>query len=412
MSSRPSRQSSQSRASTRSDVPSNPDVFSDDYALHHTESSDQSPFQDELDTSPSSATHPGDSAPASIRAVSLDSTACSSSHGNDFTTSRSNSSTQSPSTDITLVSRRNLVSASRPQNGDRVSTTSSAFSLARAESPYVGPTTSSHPYGMYPQATRASSIMSASTARPSERSFPATGGPGQPYAMYSQSTVPEEGDAHLPRTNIPLGFPSTRGTGYRENSPRRTADIADIVGSDGHIEQLPPYTPYAGNDSAAKENSTRIRTLSAPAQASPAGLTGLQSGEPPGVANSFEMNSTDHQEQSNDESNASGSFKEKIKRTTHRTVCCGLPLWFLLAIVAVLALGVIIGAVIGVVVVDDSEESAAQQPSSGAHTPTMYVTSFMPAKPLTPNTDDLQFYHCHEHSNPWRRNTSPSRSKC
>src|ERR1700730_6091186 len=66
--------------------------------------------------------------------------------------------------------RRSISAVSNAESGThRTSSTSSRFSMPRSQSPYVGASGPSHPYAMYPQVTRASSIASASTIRPAER---------------------------------------------------------------------------------------------------------------------------------------------------------------------------------------------------------------------------------------------------
>jgi hypothetical protein len=209
----------------------------------------------------------------------------------------------------------------------------------------VGATGPSHPYGMYPQITRTSSIASASTVRPVERAFIAPGGPEHPYAMYPQNTVPEEDDVSLAQASIPLGFPGM-GQQYQRIAETRRDDIADIVGSDGHVEELPPYTRYA-DGLAPKERLASLRGVTLPPVVHRDVPMSPQSSRTRFSATGVELNSATSAELGSD---SSGSFKEKIKQKSKQRVCGGIPFWFIFVIVGVLLLGVVIGAIIGGVV--------------------------------------------------------------
>lgn len=120
------------------------------------------------------------------------------------------------------------------------------------ETPQRGPTGPSHPYGMYTQnvrATRTASIATASTNPMSESSFAVSRGPAHPYGMYPQATVDETTVA--PAEAMPVGFPGMGGHYQRRIGPDGE-DAADIIGPDGHTEQLPPYTRYPDEAYARK----------------------------------------------------------------------------------------------------------------------------------------------------------------
>ncbi|KIX03087.1 uncharacterized protein Z518_06637 [Rhinocladiella mackenziei CBS 650.93] len=222
----------------------------------------------------------------------------------------------------------------------RTLSTSSRFSMPRAQSPYRGPTAPSQPYGLYPQATRASSIASESTIRPLERPFVPQGGPEHPYSMYPQNTVPEEGDN--PETNIPLGFPGL-GQSYQPGTNSSGDDVGDIVGTDGHVEQLPPYSRYADNviakgdmaridpqrTSTSEDSTTAAATQPPTSSASDVELTAVRSG--PGA----------------EETARKEGMSEKKKR---RRTCCGLPVWTMVILVAVVVLAAVLGGVVGGIV--------------------------------------------------------------
>lgn len=134
---------------------------------------------------------------------------------------------------------------------DSVSSTASFATTSMSENPFeTGP---SHPYGMYPQHTmdRSSSIASASTGR-GDRPM-SVQRPAHPYAMYSQSGLDDETssvrDMHaitptVPaiQTAMPVGFPGLNNGYHRVLGP--DGEEQDIIGPDGHTEQLPPYSRY------------------------------------------------------------------------------------------------------------------------------------------------------------------------
>ncbi|KAI0899205.1 hypothetical protein F4806DRAFT_328781 [Annulohypoxylon nitens] len=130
----------------------------------------------------------------------------------------------------------------------RDSTVSTASPFVDVEDPYEGPSGPSHPYQMYPQdvrLARTASLATTSTAPISERSYNGPRGPAHPYGMYPQGTIPES-DAVPGRTaqaDINVGFPGTTDNYQRRIGPDGE-DVADLIGPDGHTEQLPPYTRY------------------------------------------------------------------------------------------------------------------------------------------------------------------------
>lgn len=188
---------------------------------------------------------------------------------------------------------------------------------------------------MYPQVTRASSIASESTIRPRERPFVAGAGPEHPYTMYPQNTVPEEADPELTASSITLGFP---GMGHRYQAGIRVghADVADIVGSDGHIEELPPYSRYPEN--VVPKVVDTLGTAPTVEQ----------------VELSSAASTAEPREGSDDASQEQGEEirrKEGWREMSKKKVCCGMALWVLLLIVAIVffsaALGGVVGGVVG-----------------------------------------------------------------
>lgn len=236
----------------------------------------------------------------------------------------------------------------------RTSSTSSRFSIPRSQSPYAGPTGPTQPYGMYPQATRASSVTSGSTVRPPERAFVGAGGPEHPYAMYSQNVGSEDETPDLPT----VGFDGSREPFQRQRGPEG-ADFEDIIGPDGHAEQLPPYSRYADNV-APKVAAEYADT---PPSGDPSTRQSVRENAPRVISmqrsfshrSHFEVTDTDTPLRSprtnvSSGEDGSGSFKEKVRATGRRRICCGLQLWVVAAMLAVLLLAGLVGGIIGAVV--------------------------------------------------------------
>jgi hypothetical protein len=155
----------------------------------------------------------------------------------------------------------------------RMSSVSSASSpFIPVEGPYQGPSGPSHPYGVYVQnagLARTLSIATTSTAPRPESSFAGPQAPTHPYGMYHQGTV--EGMAVDPAA-IPVGF-AGRGGQYQRRHGSDGEEIADMIGPDGHTEQLPPYSrePPASSlyDHEAGARKAREAALAAATAAMP-----------------------------------------------------------------------------------------------------------------------------------------------
>ena len=167
------------------------------------------------------------------------------------------------------LSNRPPITESHLQHRDSVSSTASFATTSNTENPFeTGP---SHPYGMYPQHTmdRSNSVATASAAR-QDRPMSAQR-PAHPYAMYSQSGLDDEAPMQtmqaipptLPpiQTAMPVGFPGLNNGYHRVLGP--DGEEQDIVGPDGHTEQLPPYSRYPDEgptkaSMAAEASASRI----------------------------------------------------------------------------------------------------------------------------------------------------------
>ncbi|MCJ1310219.1 hypothetical protein MMC25_003881 [Agyrium rufum] len=114
---------------------------------------------------------------------------------------------------------------------------------------YHGAAGPSHPYGMYPQDTaipRSPSVATTVPAAPVHSGFSGPSSPTHPYGMYPQTTTvePEVGPVTSPGLHFPVGFPGHGNTYERRLGPDGE-EADDIIGVDGHTEQLPPYSRYA-----------------------------------------------------------------------------------------------------------------------------------------------------------------------
>ena len=128
----------------------------------------------------------------------------------------------------------------------RSSSMSTDTPVMSAETPYEGPRGPSHPYQMYPQdvrLARTASLATTSTAPISERSYNGPRGPTHAYGLYPQNvgTTDDVPGNRTPQGGINVGFPGTPDNYQRRLGPDGE-EVADMIGPDGHTEQLPPYT--------------------------------------------------------------------------------------------------------------------------------------------------------------------------
>ena len=214
---------------------------------------------------------------------------------------------------------------------------------------------------MYPQVMRVSSIATGSTVQQVERPFVPHHAPEHPYAMYPQNTVAEEeDDGPLAHLSIPLGFPGM-GQQYQGGRTPIRNDIADIVGADGHVEELPPYTRYA-DEFVPKEE---VRDCSIPVDAAPIMEARADVRVAPHSApiispdNAVGLNTAITQTASSEKC---GSLRERWKQNSRKRLCCGIPLWAVLPIIGVLLFGVLIGGIIGGVLAKKKSGAEAALP--------------------------------------------------
>ncbi|GAQ04420.1 hypothetical protein ALT_1741 [Aspergillus lentulus] len=276
----------------------------------------------------------------------------------------------------------------------RSQSTSSRFSLpTRAMSPYTGATGPSHPYAMYPQVgvSRSPSIATTSTVRPMERPLGDSNAPQHPYAMYSQAVVPEEGlDTPIHNPVIPLGFPGHEQA-YQRPPGRADDDVGDLIGPDGHTEQLPPYSRYP-DGVLPKEEETMDSEVGAGIITEE--IAHSTSREPPvsetssrtlvvagNAGNSVNGNGNPPEEHEEPPATGVMAFEEKLKSKGKKRVCCGLPIWTLVLISIVIFVVACIAGVIGGVL---GAKKAASEERSKPKGPDIVTVTATPRADATP----------------------------
>lgn len=222
----------------------------------------------------------------------------------------------------------------------------------------------SHPYAMYPQGTnlaRTTSTSTLSTVRAPQRPLMSEDGPTHPYAMYPQNfsedtdadgeeDQDEERGASGLQSRIPVGFPGRQQPAYRRQGP--DGEEHDIIGIDGHTEQLPPYSEYP------EEGAPKHIVL--PGTAAIASGSGTTAGEasnpvlnavlfqaqPQSMADNPFANAI-HQIESNESAEPLG-WRKKTWKQKKKTRFCGIPFWWLLLSFGVMAfIAVVLGGAIG-----------------------------------------------------------------
>ena len=366
---RPNRQSSTSTSSSRNTAStlgdrsrnsvrySNPDIFSDEFALEPLEVADgfrpPSPYGDATPSVPTAQPNRSDrqsrnfqlpaETPSEIVRRSKGSQSQSFGRGNSFALRQ----------DARIPHREpSMASVSDTSNlPQRTLSTGSTFTIPRTQSPYQGAMGPSHPYGMYPQdiaLSRTPSAATHSTTRAPDRMYAGPNGPTHPYGMYPQNTVPEGVVSPITEQAPPIhvGFPGL-GQDYRRRFGPEGEEADDIIGPDGHTEQLPPYTRYP-DALLPKHNASEVAgpgpTLQSQPEASQTTLNNSQSrlsatptlnfddGRPPLIPAG--------------QSDGSGSFKERWSEKGKKRFCNGkVPMWVLVLIVVIFI--VLLGGIVG-----------------------------------------------------------------
>ena len=230
--------------------------------------------------------------------------------------------------------------------------TVSGFSVPQIPSPYQGATGPSHPYAMYPQDTLLHRTSTISTLRPPERSYNGPNGPMHPYGMYPQNTVlePETTPATANVQVAPVGFPGL-GQHYTRRLGPDGEEADDIIGPDGHTEQLPPYTKYP-DTAVTKERYAPDAPDSEESSASP--LTQAERLAVPGVVDENLASDDETIEINVAAAGAAGqpvwrgTARQRWTRRSKKRTCCGaVPRW---AVILIVVLAVLLAAVLGGVI--------------------------------------------------------------
>ncbi|QSZ30155.1 hypothetical protein DSL72_004675 [Monilinia vaccinii-corymbosi] len=260
----------------------------------------------------------------------------------------------------------------RTSTASSISSASSDSTIMRPESPYQGPTGPSHPYNMYSQESRLARTASIATTStmpvpPQELSYTGPSGPTHPYGMYPQSTVSSYSD-HLPAAPpISVGFPGLNNDYQRRLGPEGE-EAADLIGPDGHTEQLPPYTKYPDEAFARKARPTSIPvpvsipTIQMPAPIVPisgAGGMGLATRNPefssqedlrsPHSRQSARSIMSDRNSHHVDTAATEYNEKPQLKKwqvAAKKKLCSIVPVWVIVLIVLVFVIfSIVLGAV-------------------------------------------------------------------
>ncbi|KAL8732889.1 MAG: hypothetical protein Q9166_002490 [cf. Caloplaca sp. 2 TL-2023] len=269
----------------------------------------------------------------------------------------------------------------------RSASQASTFTMPRTQSPYQGATGPSQPYGMYLQDigfSRTPSMATTSTVRPQERSYAGPSGPAQPYGMYPQYTVPEDdiGPVQGLHPPLPVGFPG-RSQDYRRRLGPGAEDVDDLVGPDGYTEQLPPYTRYP-YDIPPKEGAPGPASILS-AERGESGrseetlMNPFQSREAlPQSRDSIPQHTEQHHSSTgvtavastgSSQQDQGGNFKERVKEKGKKRTCYGkVPFWAV-AVLVLLMIAVLAGTIGGVVGNAQGEKHTTPTPPPGHRRP-------------------------------------------
>ncbi|KAK8053827.1 hypothetical protein PG996_013128 [Apiospora saccharicola] len=274
------------------------------------------------------------------------------------------------------------------------SASTSMSGAVRPESPYEGPSGPSFPYQMYPQnvrLARTASVATASTAAVSEvSSYRGPRGPTHPYQMYPQNTVPgvESTEDRITPAPIPVGFPGAADQYQRRIGPDGE-EIADMIGPDGHTEQLPltqapapttsppppPQSPgHASSRSIPGAGGLGLATRNPEfASTEDLHLNGANSPLSRNSVRSFQSEVSHH-----DINTAAMSItneKEKLndwQRAAKRKVWGVVPCWAIaLTAIVLVMLAVVLGAILGTFFGGKHQRPGPSPPASSDTTPTV-----------------------------------------
>ena len=387
----PRRQSSQSSsrpsiASQYSLAYSNPDVFSDDFAVEPLDVADG--FQSSLPSNgrdTATFTQPFNVArrPVAFEQPQESSSTFLRVRGSQ-SSRRSKGNTSIHGADSVQPSNRPLSMASTSDANPiflphRPPSTISAFSVPRTQSPYQGVSGPSHPYGMYPQDTALARTQSIANSlrRTSERSSTGIHARLALHGDDAQASIPqmEMSTVHGPAPSIPVGFPGL-GQNYRRRLGPEGEEADDILGPDGHTEQLPPYTRYPDNTTlktglsgSPRRTSTSRNRHEASEETLILAQTNELAADHTVTSNSNTPLSTAPNDTPDIETPRRPNLKARFKKTATRRIW-GLPIWFSIVVLILLIIAGMLGATIGGYL---AHRRATQHTRSGQATTTQAV---------------------------------------
>lgn len=156
--------------------------------------------------------------------------------------------------------------------------------------------------------------------------------------MYPQNTTPDDDSSE---THIGLGFPGLARP-FEAGLSSSGNEVGDIVGTDGHVEQLPPYSRYADNVIAKGDMATidPQASIITEESATPSTLRG-----PEASRSDIELTAVGTSSTQDEVARKEGLTEKRQRRT-----CCGLPIWTVLIVGAIVVLAAVVGGVVGGVV--------------------------------------------------------------
>ncbi|KAG7105065.1 hypothetical protein HYQ44_016377 [Verticillium longisporum] len=264
-----------------------------------------------------------------------------------------------------------------------------------------GSSTAHHAYSQ-----RTFSVATSSTMPISERSYAGPQRPTHPYGLYTQTTAPVDAPHD---SDIPVGF--GRPDNYRRRIGPDGEEIADMIGPLGHTEELPPYSRYP--DEAYARKTTGSNEQETDADATPqqpvlsppipgAGGIGLATRNPefesrddldtPQSRLSTRSVTSDSVSQ-HEINTAAQTFNEKDghrwQKRAKKRMWGVVPYWAVcLVAVALLVMGIILGAVIGTLFAKEDSNKPGQKPDESA-IPITYTTQTLDTLPLPTKPADL-----------------------
>jgi len=179
--------------------------------------------------------------------------------------------------------------------------------------------------------------------------------------MYQQNLFadPDNDSASPSRQAIPVGFPGRTHDYHRQIGP--DGEEQDIVGPDGHTEQLPPYSRFPAE---AAPKLAAVPVLSAPLQSASVNNSSSRDSLQTPLSSPVNNNSGSMAESSgSEESNVmEKAWNEKTWKEKRKTkLCCGVvPCWLMtIGIILMVVIVSVLGAVVGGVLERESRYEVA-----------------------------------------------------